>query len=224
MSQKQYAKRGSQQAAANAEEKKRKKTGTQTTSPIKDAAMIREWLRIAKEHDAHRMRGGPEWYLMLVLGFNTGLRIGDLVQLKVGDIRGREDFSVNEGKTGKERLVHLKWSVRSRLDELLKDRDPNEYALQSRQRDYGNGGPRPISTQRALDIVKIIAGKAGYEGHVGCHTMRKTYAWSVYDASGEDLTLLMKTLNHSSQAVTKRYIGIDQEDINEAINRMRNMF
>lgn len=219
-----YARRGSQQAKDNAEEKRRKSTGTQTTRPIKDGAMVREWLRIAKEHDEHRKRGGPEWYLMLVLGFNTGLRISDLVSLKVGQIRGREDFVILEGKTQKERQVHLKWGVRMKLDELLKDRDQEEYVLQSRQRDKGNGLARPISTQRALDIIKDIAARAGYEGHVGCHTMRKTYAWSVYDASGEDLSLLQKTLNHSSQAVTMHYIGIEQENINEAINKMRNMF
>lgn len=219
-----YAKRGSKQAEDNAEEKRRKTTGTQTTRPITEGAMIRRWLEIAKDHDEHRKRGGPEWYLMLVLGFNTGLRISDLVSLKVGDIRGREDFVVLEGKTQKERQVHLKWSVRKKLDELLKDRKPEEYALQSRQRDKGNGGARPISTQRALDIIKVIAGRAGYEGHVGCHTMRKTYAWSVYDASGENLSLLQKTLNHSSQAVTMHYIGIDQKDINETIDKMRNMF
>lgn len=224
MSQNQYARKGSKLAKENAEENHRHKTGTRTTSPITDGAMIRKWLDIARDHDEHRTRGGPEWYLLLVLGFNTGLRISDLVKLKVGQVRGREDFVVLEGKTQKERTVHLKWAARKKLDELLKDRKPEEFVLPSRQRAFGTGIIRPISTQRALDIIKIIAERAEYEGHPGCHTMRKTFAWSVYDASGENLALLQKTLNHSSQASTMHYIGLDQKDVNDAINKMRNLF
>ena len=161
--------------------------------------------------------------LLLVLGVNTGLRISDLVQLKVKDVRGREDFSVVEGKTDKERQIHLKRNVSQVITQQLRDRDPEEFVLQSRQPDMATGQRRGISRQRAYEIVKTIAREAGYEHHVGCHTMRKTYAWSMYDASGENLTLVQKTLNHSSQAMTMHYIGLDQREINETVNRMRNM-
>ena len=217
------AKKGSRLAAEKREERKKRITGMHTTQPIIEGSMIRKWLDIAKDHDAHRYRGGPSWYLLLVLGFNTGLRISDLVQLRVRDIRGREDFAVEEGKTGKERQIHLKRNVCRVITEQLRDMDPDDFALQSRQPDSATGQKRGISRQRAYEIVKTIAKAAGYEQHVGCHTMRKTYAWSMYDASGENLALVQKTLNHSSQAMTMHYIGLDQREINETINRMRNM-
>lgn len=218
------APKGSMAAKENKEKRKARNPGTHTTKPIMDSKMIQKMMDIAKDHDAHRDHGGPEWYLMLVLGFNTGLRIGDLVQLKVKDIRGRQDFTVVEGKTQKERQIHIKWNLMNVISERLKNRKDEEFVLQSRQRDEKTGKARGISTQRALDIMKVIAERAGYEEHIGCHTMRKTYAWSIYKASDDDLTLVQKSLNHSSQAVTMRYIGIEQEDINEAINKMRNMF
>ena len=217
------ARKGSQLAAERKEERKRRITGMHTTQPITESSMIRKWLDVAKEHDKRRARGGPSWYLLLVLGFNTGLRISDLVQLKVKDVRGREDFSVVEGKTDKERQIHLKRNVSQVITQQLRERDPEEYVLQSRQPDMATGQRRGISRQRAYEIVKTIAREAGYEHHVGCHTMRKTYAWSMYDASGENLTLVQKTLNHSSQAMTMHYIGLDQREINETVNRMRNM-
>ena len=217
------AKKGSQLAAERKEERKHRYTGMHTTQPIVESSMIRKWLDIAKAHDRNRKRGGPSWYLLLVLGFNTGLRISDIVKLRVKDVRGREDFSVVEGKTGKERMIHLKRNVSQVITQQLRDRDPEEFVLQSRELDEATGNERGISRQRAYEIVKAIAKEAGYEHHVGCHTMRKTYAWSMYDASGENLTLVQKTLNHSSQAMTMHYIGLDQKEINDTVNRMRNM-
>ena len=71
-------------------EKKRehvaKLTGAHTTDPIRDNQTVKQWLRIAEEHDRKRRRGGVSWYLLLLLGFNTSLRIGDICRLRVGEI------------------------------------------------------------------------------------------------------------------------------------------
>ena len=218
------APRGSALAQEKREKKRHALTGAHTTRPIVEGSMIRRWLEIAREHDKARTKGGPEWYLLLVLGFNTGLRISDLVRLTVRDVRGREDFVITEKKTGKEREIHLKWSAAQVITRALKDREPDEYVLQSRQRDKGTGQLRGISRQRAYEIIKEIAREAGYTDHVGCHTMRKTYALSMYDASDRNLALVQKALNHSSEAMTLHYIGLDQKDINDTVNKMREMF
>lgn len=217
------APKGSVQAKENKEKRKARLTGAHTTKPIIETSMVRTWLQIAKEHDAHRTHGGPEWYLLLVIGFNTGLRISDIVKLRVKDVRGRENLTVIEKKTGKERMVPIRWNVRKVLDELLKDRQPEEFILPSRKRSLADGTEKGISRQRAYTIIKIIAKRAGYTEHVGCHTMRKTYAWSLFDASGNNLALVQKILNHSSQEMTMHYIGIDQQDIVDAVGKMRNM-
>lgn len=214
--------RTSRAAEENREARRHRLTGAHTTRPIESGEMIRKWLDIAKEHDSSAA-GGCSWYLLLVLGFNTGLRISDIIGLKVRDIRGREYLVTLEGKTDKERRVLIRRDVGKVIDGILAGRDPDEWALVSRQRDPATGERRGISRQRAYSIVREIAHRAGYEDHVGCHTMRKTYAWSLYDASGRNLALVQKALNHESQAATMHYLGIDQRDIDGVAERMRRM-
>ena len=218
-----YLNRASRAAEEQREQRRKRTTGAHTTRPIEDTAMVRRWLDIARDHDRDSRQGGASWYLLLVIGFNTGLRISDIIGLRVGDIRGREYIVTIEGKTDKERRVLVRRDVGKRIDELLAGRDPDEYALQSRQCAPGTGERRPISRQRAYAIVKEIAARAGYQDHVGCHTMRKTYAWSLFDASDRNITLVQKALNHESQAATMHYLGLDQRDIDEVASRMRRM-
>lgn len=207
----------------NKEKRRHGLTGAHTTRPIESTEMVRRWLDVAKDHDAADNSGGASWYLLLVIGFNTGLRISDIVGLRVEDVRGREYLILQEDKTDKERRIFLRRDVGRKIDELLRERDPHDFALLSRQRDPATGERRPISRQRAYTIIKTIAERAGYTDHVGCHTMRKTYAWSLFDASGDNIVLVQKALNHSSQAATMRYLGIDQKDVDEAASRMRRM-
>lgn len=211
------------------EEKIRKKrehaaklTGVHTTDPIKDVAMIRKWLAIAREHDERMKRGGVSWYLLLIIGFNTSLRIGDLCRLKVKDVRGKMRVQIVAEKTRKMSDIDLKDDTMRRLEELLKDRAEDEYVLMSRQRDGKTGKLKPISRQRAFAIVKEIAELAEFPGHAGCHTMRKTFAYQLYNATN-DLSMVQKALNHSSQVETLRYIGLDRQAMHDAIMKMPSM-
>lgn len=207
-------------------EKKRehvaKLTGAHTTDPIRDNQTVKQWLRIAEEHDRKRRRGGVSWYLLLLLGFNTSLRIGDICRLRVGDVRGRERVRITAEKTGKVTNIKLQDGAQKRLEALLRGRNDEEYVLQSRQRNGKTGEYKPISRQRAFAIVKEIARRAGFSDHAGCHTMRKTFAFELYQTTG-DLSLVQKVLNHSSQMETLRYIGLDQMAVDTAIDNMHRM-
>lgn len=211
-----------QQKAGRRREHAAKMTGAHTTDPIRDNQTVRQWLKIAEGHDRARKRGGVSWYLLLVLGFNTGLRIGDICQLRVRDVRGRERVRVVAEKTGKMCNVKLQADVRKKLDAELRGRDGEEYVLLSRQRSGKTGEDKPISRQRAYAIVKEIARRAGFREHAGCHTMRKTFAYELYQTTG-DLSLVQKVLNHSSQMETLRYIGLDQMAVDHAIENMHQM-
>lgn len=193
-------------------------TGAHTTMPIEDRAMVKKWLDVAKEHDRGRVRGGASWYLILIIGFNTGLRIGDICKLKVKDVRGRERVSIEAEKTGKMSDVKLQDAAREAIDRALDGRGDDEYILTSRQ-----GSGKPITRQRVYGIMREIARRAGFEGRVGCHTMRKTFAWSFYKASGGDLSKLQKILNHSSQEATIHYLGLDRKAMDEVIDCMPKM-
>lgn len=211
------------------EEKIRKKrdraaklTGVHTTDPIKDVAMIRKWLEVAKTHDERMKRGGVSWYLLLIIGFNTSLRIGDLCRLKVKDVKGKMRVQIIAEKTGKMSDIMLRDDMQRKLETLLKDRKENEYVLMSRQRDRKTGQMKPISRQRAFAIVREIAERADFTGHAGCHTMRKTFAYQYYKAT-QDLSMVQKALNHSSQVETLRYIGLERQAMDEGIMKMPSM-
>lgn len=197
-------------------------TGAHTTMPIKDIKMVNRWLSIAKEHDAHMREGGVSWYLLVMLGFNTALRIGDLCALRVKDVRGRERVRIIAEKTDKMSNIKLQTAAQAAIDKALRGRDADDYVFQSRQRSRKDGRRKPVSRQRCYDIVKEIARQAGFEERVGCHTMRKTFAWNFYQTSG-DLAELQKVLNHSSQEATIHYLGLDQQKIDQTIDRMPTM-
>lgn len=227
MTQVNYARRTIEADRAKRRTEKRREhaaklTGAHTTDPIKDYQMIRRWMRIAEEHDRTRRRGGVSWYLLLLLGFNTSLRIGDICRLRVDDVRGRERVRIIAEKTGKMSNIKLQADVQKRLSAVLRGRDGDEYVLLSRQKSGKTGEVKPISRQRAYAIIREIARRAEFDAHAGCHTMRKTFAYDLYQTTG-DLSLVQKVLNHSSQMETLRYIGLDQMAVDNAIDSMHKM-
>ena len=222
-----YAQRAMEQEKDKQESEKKKKkatklTGAHTTDPIKDYQTVHQWLKIAEEHDRNRQRGGVSWYMLLLLGFNTSLRICDICTLRVGDVRNQERVRVIAKKTKKLSNIKLQADVQKRINRLMAGRGDDEYILQSRQRGGKTGEERPISRQRAFAIIKEIGRRADFKGHVGCHTMRKTFAYELYQTSG-DLSLVQKVLSHSSQMETLRYIGLDQMAVDNAIDSMHRM-
>ena len=217
--------------ALEAEEKRREErkrehaarlTGAHTTMPIEDMRMVSKWLAIAKEHDAHRTRGGVSWYMLLLLGFNTGLRIGDLCKLRVKDVRDRETIRIIAEKTGKMTDIDLQAAAQKAISDYLRDRDGNDFALESRQKNRKDGEHKPISRQRCHAIIKEIAKRAGFTEHVGCHTMRKTFAWHFFEVD-HNLAKLQKVLNHSSQEATIHYLGLDRKAVADNIRKMPTM-
>ena len=218
-----------EEKAQAAEERRRehaaKLTGAHTTKPIEDRAMVNKWIAIAKEHDKNMKRGGVSWYMLLLLGFSTGLRIGDLCTLRVKDVWDRERICIIAEKTGKMTDIYVRDDTRKAIIAGLTDKngnppDMNDWALNSRQKNRADGANKPISRQRCYSIIKEIAEKAGFTEHVGCHTMRKTFAWNLYESTGRNLAIVQKQLNHSSQEATIHYLGLDQKVLDNAIKNM----
>jgi len=89
------------------------------------------------------------------------------------------------------------------------DHWPERFLFSSRK-----GNNRPISRVQAYRIINEACRIAKIKGSIGTHTLRKTFGYWAYK-QGIDITLLMRIFNHSSPAITLRYIGITQEEINE---------
>jgi integrase len=171
---------------------------------------------IKNKRDINRMKAALNGRdrLLFVFGINSGLRISDILKLRVSDVinadgKPKVSLSVKEKKTSKAKTFAFNKSILTELKAVAYD--PTAYLFPSRK------GGTPISRVQAYRILNAAAERAGISdkvGDIGTHSLRKTFGYHAYK-SGVDISLLMRIFNHSSQAITLRYIGIQQEDINE---------
>lgn len=148
--------------------------------------------------------------LLFTVGINVGLRISDLLALKVGDLRNQDAVTITEGKTSKKRTFTLNDSVKDAVATLIPaDASEDDFVFPSRK------GAKPIGRVQAYRILNAAIVRAGLDDvytSFGAHSLRKTFGYFAYE-SGIDITLLMRVLNHSSARETLRYIGIEAEEV-----------
>ena len=160
--------------------------------------------------DVNRMKSALRGrdLLLFIVGINSSLRISDILALTVGDIQG-DHIVLREQKTSKTKRIYVNSAIKDAAKTLVpKDAKPSDYLFPSRK------GDKPISRVQAWRILNAAARRAGLTIDFGTHTLRKTFAYFAY-MNGTDLALLMRVLNHSSQRETLRYIGIEQESIDD---------
>lgn len=184
--------------------------------PIRDLEVLQRCYEIAREHDRHRKKSEVSWELILLIGFNTSLRVSDFRRFRVEDLRGKDYAQTRAKKTGKEARILINPQARREINRLLAGRKPDEYIFQSREKDPITHKYRPISRQRCWQIISGIAKRAGIEDKIGCHTLRKTFGYHYYKMTG-DVVSLQRILGHSFQRETLIYIGVIQEDIDESL-------
>lgn len=151
---------------------------------------------------------GERDYFLFLFGINTGLRVSDIVPLQVKDIRGKNYVNVLEGKTKKARHVNLR-EIRSEIEAYTRGMDDEDWVFPSRK---GNGHITPTQAYRAL----VKAGEMIDRMDIGTHTMRKTFGYHHYKRN-KDVAALQEILNHSAPSITKRYIGIRQDEIDQSL-------
>lgn len=157
-------------------------------------------------------------YTLFVVGINTGLRVSDLLSLKWSDVltekkKFKNHIYIREEKTGKEKRFPINISALNALKMLFNSLDNlsiDEYIFLSRQ-----GDKKAISRFAAWRSIKAACAAVGVVGNIGTHTLRKTWGYWAWK-KGIPLPIIMEVLNHSSIAVTKRYLGITQDEINKA--------
>jgi integrase len=160
-------------------------------------------------------RGEIRNHVLIVMGIHTALRISDLLRLAWDDVydfgRGcvRESVTVTEKKTGKSKIVLLNKSVVAALTAYAFAAERGKALILSRK-----GTNRPISRQQAHRIVSDAAKALRFAFRVSCHSLRKTFGYLAWKA-GRSPAVIMKIYNHSSFAVTQRYLGITQDDLDD---------
>lgn len=184
--------------------------------PIRDMDVLDKCYQIAREHDKKRKKGEVCWELLLLIGFHTSLRISDIRRFRVKDLRGKDYAEIKAQKTGKEARILISPPARRAINKLLVGRGSEEYIFQSKQKDAATHKVRPITRQRAYQIINQIARQAGIKDRIGCHTLRKTFGYHYYKMTG-DVVSLQRILCHSSRRETLIYIGVIQEEIDESL-------
>lgn len=168
--------------------------------PIRDKYKIKLVKNILKKNKRN--------YILFLLGINSGLRISDILKLKVRDVKNKQYIEIKEQKTGKYRKFLITNSYKTLLKEYVNDKTEEEWLFPSQR------GNSAITRIQAYRIINLACEKAGITSRIGTHTLRKTFAYHFYKQN-KDIALLQNILNHSTPSVTLRYIGINQDIIDK---------
>ena len=147
-------------------------------------------------------------YMLFVVGINTGLRISDILPLRVKDVVGKH-IIIKEKKTNKNKRLWINNTLRTELDKYIADMDDDDLLFPSRK------GDKPISRIQAYRILNDVAEELGVP-EIGTHTLRKTFGYWHYKQF-KDVALLQEIFNHSAPSVTLRYIGINADLMDESM-------
>lgn len=152
--------------------------------------------------------------LLFCLGINNGVRCGDLLKLKVNQVKylkSGETLTIVEQKTGKENVIMVNKSCHKVLKQYLDEMKPNDddYLFKSKK-----GQNQPLSVGTVNVMIKNWCSSINLKGNYGTHTMRKTFGYIQRTKFGVGWELLCKRFNHSSPSVTMRYLGIEDKEVN----------
>ena len=154
--------------------------------------------------------------LLIALGCFTGLRISDILALRWKQILSTEELTIIEKKTGKKRVLRLNSQLQQHIQECYEHIQPIGLKAPILVSQKGT----VFTIQRINVILKEIKRKYRLKvKNFSCHSLRKTFGRQVYNMNSENselaLVKLMELFNHSSLAITKRYLGLRQEEILE---------
>lgn len=179
----------------------------EAVEPIRDVHVLEDmcdYLRATNERNL----------VMFELGIYGGLRISDILKLRVRDVRDKKFIKVVEEKTGKDKQIPINPMLKRTLNNYTAGKKDLDYLIKSRK-----GKNKPIGRTQAYRIIRELGEMYGVED-LGTHSMRKTFGYHYYKKT-KDIALLQKIFNHSSPNITLRYIGIEQDTIMKAMKDMR---
>ena len=180
------------------------------TEPIRD----RQQLQMLADY--FLKRGQLRNHALIVMGACTALRVSDLLCLKWSDVydkrlqQFRRHITLTEKKTGKRKTVALHKQALLALRRYYPYRR-GEYIFVSNRQDG-----RPISRIQAWRIVHAAVMAVNISGKIACHSLRKTWGYHAWTSNAISPVIIMDIYNHSSYDVTRRYLGIVQDDLDHA--------
>ena len=146
--------------------------------------------------------------LLFVLGCNSGLRISDILALDIKDVKSKSHIELVEKKTGKLKRFPINNKLKKLIAEFINDKDENEPLFLSQKM-------HRLDRSQAYRMLKDACKVVGVKENVGNHTLRKCFGYHHYKQF-KDVAMLQTIFNHSTPAVTLRYIGISQDEIDNS--------
>lgn len=161
---------------------------------------------IARVEDLLRKHGGDIYGDLWRVGVNLALRISDLLSIEFDNIH-KGHLVMREGKTGKKRTLRINKTAQAIIDKR-RAAHPNHTYLFQVQSNRAKGKPisRETVARKFKEIGEIV------DVALGTHSMRKSRGWAMY-SDGVSIEKIAMVLNHSTPAVTMRYLGITQEEV-----------
>lgn len=180
-----------------------------TTQPIRNKKELRKFTDYYQT-----VNPVPRNYAMTVLGLHTALRISDILHLTWDSVYDfdkdcfRKHLLVLEQKTGKKSMIALNDHAKDALEFYRKAclPKPDHYIFSKK-----TNTKIPLCRSQAYRIIKKAAKATLYDTHISCHSLRKTFGYHAWK-QGTPPVLLMDIFNHTSFEVTKRYLGIEQDE------------
>ena len=173
-----------------------------------------------RQIEAHLSERGQIYADIWKVGVNTALRISDLLSLTMEDVRGLDPthpaLRLKEQKTGKLRKVVVNSSALAVMRRRLAENPTHVWLFQSNAVNRNSRQPpKPINRRSVSRVFEQVGQCIAPKVALGTHSMRKTRGYAMHKA-GRSIESIAKVLNHSSPAVTMRYIGLVQQDIGDS--------
>lgn len=170
---------------------------------------------------ANLKRRSPRDYLLFVLGITSGLRISDLLKLKVEDVKNtngsiKDILYFKEKKTKKSRRLPLSNNTREALKYYFLKTGVFEYDRYLFTSNKSNGN-KPLTGVRAWQMINDWCSEVGINYKVGTHTLRKTAGYQMRTKGGIAIEVISAILGHSNIKVTSRYIGVSDSELEKTL-------
>ena len=161
-------------------------------------------------NEGHRNRA------MMEILYGSGLRVSELVNLRLSQIYLNEHYMLIDGKGSKQRLVPLSPVAEEWFGYWMQERATWPLKPESKDTAFVNRYGRPMTRAMVFTIVRRLCAEAGITKTVSPHTLRHSFATHLLQ-NGADLRIIQQLLGHEDLATTEIYTHVNVQDLRNAI-------